>query len=440
MSSVFDLQPTLPAHCEPTTDFLVRFSTAFHTCEPTPLAFASNVLGTLSVVAWLFAQLPQIYKNWSIGSTSGLSIFFLVEWCLGDISNLLGALFTHQASWQVAIGAYYVFVDFCLVGQWIWYERLQHGNMVRRVWPKSGGGFDAGPGGVMEEVVVEGIPISQTSTNLGEQSDASNKQRTRPRIIFRQPTFDQGRKPEGEKSSSSLSATPGGTTIHRVGSSSQMPSPSPRTVLLIACLVAIVHASPIAAPSHLPIAQVSDVRPTALETVGTILSWLSTFLYLGSRLPQLFENWKRKSTAGLSAHLFIAAFCGNVLYSAALLTNPRAWYDFGPYGGGGWVDSEGSNRTKWVAAALPFFLGAAGVLGLDASVVVQFLAYGEVEEKVIVIQEAGGHKWHWRRVSGWMRGWIPNINEDDGDEREALVGRVDTLHGEGYGTLRSVQG
>ncbi|RMX72049.1 hypothetical protein D0869_15012, partial [Hortaea werneckii] len=113
------LEPSLPAHCEPTNDFLFRFSRAFHTCVPTPLAFTSNVLGTLSIVAWLFAQLPQIYKNWSLGSTSGLSIYFLVEWCLGGISNLLGALFTHQARWQVAIGGYYVFVDLCLVGQWI---------------------------------------------------------------------------------------------------------------------------------------------------------------------------------------------------------------------------------------------------------------------------------------------------------------------------------
>ncbi|KAK5117746.1 hypothetical protein LTR85_008721 [Meristemomyces frigidus] len=435
MLSIFDLQPSLPAHCEPTTDFLTHFSTAFHTCVPTPLAFTSNVLGTLSIIAWLFAQLPQIYKNWSIGSTSGLSIFFLVEWCLGDISNLLGALFTHQASWQVAIGGYYVLVDLCLVGQWIWYERLQHGSIVQRVWPKTGGRDDAGPGGTMQEVVIEGMPISQTLTNQDEEADASNKQRTRPRIIFRQPTFEHGRKPDGEKPSPSLSATPGGTSIHRVGPSSPLPSPSPRTVLLIACLVAIVQASPLAKPSHSAVDYVSDSMPTPLETAGTILSWLSTFLYLGSRLPQLFKNWKRKSTAGLSPHLFMAAFCGNLLYSSAMLTNPCGWYDFGPYGGGGWVGADGSDRTKWVAAALPFFLGAAGVLGLDASVGIQFLMYGEVEEKVIVIEEDGGRRWHWRRVSGWMRGWIPSVSEGKGDEREALVGRIDAQHYEGYGTI-----
>ncbi|KAK5137290.1 hypothetical protein LTR08_000260 [Meristemomyces frigidus] len=436
MLSAFALEPALPSHCTPTTDFLLRFSSAFHTCIPSPLAFASNVLGTLSIIAWLFAQMPQIYKNWSISSTSGLSIFFLVEWCLGDISNLLGALFTHQATWQIAIGAYYVFVDLCLVGQWIWYERLQHGSVVRRIWPRSGDSEGGRSGGTMEQVIIEGMSLGPASTDLDEQTNAGigpdkAKQAARPRIIFRQPTFDQGRNVEIEKPFSALSTTPSSTTIHRVTTSSSMPSPSPRTVLLIACLVAIAHASPLGnqSVSHAEV----TAQPTTLENVGTVFSWLSTFLYLGSRLPQLLKNWRRKSTAGLSPHLFIAAFCGNLLYSSALLTNPSGWYDFGPYGGGGWAGPDGVDRRKWVIAALPFFLGAAGVLGLDASVGIQFLLYDEA--KVLVVEEGEGSQSHWRRVSGWMRGWVPSFSERRGNGRNGLVERGDQC-GEGYGTMQ----
>ncbi|KAK4899389.1 hypothetical protein LTR27_003122 [Elasticomyces elasticus] len=432
--STLGFEPALPAHCEPTNDFLLRFSGAFHTCVPTPLAFISSALGTLSIVAWLFAQLPQIYKNWSISSTSGLSIFFLVEWCLGDIGNLFGALFTHQASWQVTIGAYYVFVDLCLVAQWIWYERLRHGAIIRRAWAKPGYRDDDARSGNMEEVVIEGLPISSASNAEGQSSTSQGqiaKQPTRPKIIFRAPTFQNQRRESEEKQGSSMAATPSGTTIHRVGPSSPLPSPSPRTVLLIACLIAIAQASPLARPNSARIVEVSIAqRPTTLENVGTIMSWLSTFLYLGSRLPQLFKNWQRKSTAGLSPHLFMAAFMGNSFYSAALLTNPCGWHDFGPYGGGGWVGSEGSDQTKWTLAALPFFLGAFGVLGLDASVGLQFLLYGD-SEKVVVIEEDRWHRKHWRRVSGWMRGWVPGISESKGIEHEALVGQ----HGDGYGTI-----
>ncbi|KAI6918755.1 hypothetical protein KC367_g4491, partial [Hortaea werneckii] len=368
------LEPSLPAYCEPTNDFLFRFSSAFHTCVPTPLAFTSNVLGTLSIVAWLFAQLPQIYKNWSLGSTSGLSIYFLVEWCLGDISNLLGALFTHQARWQVAIGGYYVFVDLCLVGQWIWYERLKHGNILRKAWARRDS--DGSHHGAMAEVI-DGLSVDGSSSGGdGHSNDDTTtkkgKAASRPRIIFCQPTFEREPKPEEHPPSSSPSKAPRGTCIHRVGppssSSSPLPSPSPRTLLLLACLAALTHASPLSKPHHPSLLVTNNTTRTPLETAGTLLSWSSTALYLSSRLPQLLKNFRRKSTAGLSPSLFLAAFMGNLFYSAALLANPLAWSDMGPYGGGGWAGVHGSKRSEWIAAALPFFLGAAGVLGMDGGV------------------------------------------------------------------------
>ena len=430
-------EPSLPAHCVPENDFLLRFSSVSHTCVPTPLAFTSIVLGALSIVAWLFAQIPQIYKNWSIKSTSGLSIFFLGEWLLGDVSNLLGALFTHQASWQICIGGYYVFVDVCLVGQWIWYEKLRHGHSVFRMWKRGNtNGDDSSTSGSMEQVVIEGMPvlspsISRETVSDDEQGADDRKTPTRPKIIFRTPTF-QREQDEKEKMASSSGASK--NTIHRIGPSSPMPSPSPRTMLFVACMIAMAHASPISKTSAHD--HMQDAGPTPLEQAGTIISWMSTILYLGSRLPQLFKNWRRKSVAGLSPHLFIAAFCGNMFYSSALLTNPNAWNDFGPYGGGGWVGEEGSDRTQWVLSALPFFLGAAGVLGLDASVGVQFLLYGETEEKLVVIEEQQGSRSRWRRVSGWMRGWVPSGigSLPRSSERTALLDDR-TRPEEGYGAL-----
>lgn len=459
------LEPSLPAYCTPENDFLLHFSSTFHTCVPTPLAFTSITLGGLSILAWLFAQLPQIYKNWSIQSTSGLSIFFLAEWCLGDISNLLGALFTRQASWQICIGGYYVFVDLCLVGQWIWYERLRHGHPVLRMWKrKNTNDGDSSTSGGMEQVVIEGMmPVlsptasRESGSDDGKGTDGVTKAPSRPKIIFRTLTF-QREENEKEKLASSSGTSRNSNTIHKVGPSSPMPSPSPRTMLLIACMIAISHASPISKTSVVHSHFHDSGGPTALEKAGTIISWMSTVLYLGSRLPQLFKNWQRKSVAGLSPHLFLAAFCGNMFYSLALLSNPNAWNDFGPHGGGGWVDKDGSDRTQWVLAALPFFLGAAGVLGLDASVGVQFLLYGETQEKLVVAEEQqqqqqGGARYRWRRVSGWLRGWIPSgvgsissrptssssssspssehtallVNDDDDGRRQQ--------HGEGYGAL-----
>lgn len=423
-------EPALPAHCEPANDFLLRFSSTFHTCVPTNLAFVSTALGTLSIVSWLFAQLPQIYKNYSLKSTSGLSIFFLVEWCLGDLSNLLGALFTHQAAWQVIIGGYYCFVDFVLVAQWLWYEKLKHGRALHKVQPGTQIEHDDDGRGNMREVVIDGIEAPDDASQQESNQDHASKH-TRPRPIFRTPTFNKP-KSEEEKGSLSSASTPNSRTIHRVGPSSPMPSPSPRTVLFLACLIVVCQASPIRTQAT---SDAVEKQSTPLENAGTILSWLSTLLYLGSRVPQLLKNWSRQSTAGLSPQLFIAAFLGNLFYSSSILTNPCAWNDYGSFGGGGWVGASGTQKADWIAAALPFFLGAAGVLGLDGAVGVQFLIYGESQEKVVVVEEDGrGRKWKWRRVSGWMRGWVPSINDAKNGERQALLESSDRI-GEGYTTL-----
>jgi hypothetical protein len=141
-------------------------------------------------------------------------------------------------------------------------------------------------------------------------------------------------------------------------------------------------------------------------------------------LPQLLHNASRRSTSGLSPTLFIAAFCGNLFYSSSLLTNPSLCYDLAPYGGGGWAGPAGSNRLSWALRAAPFWLGAAGVLVMDGLMGVQFIIYRDREDKVAEVlvvedeQERGPSKW--KRVTGWMRGWIPGpVEHRKGDMVES---------------------
>ncbi|KAF2087279.1 hypothetical protein K490DRAFT_9918, partial [Saccharata proteae CBS 121410] len=406
----------LPQYCEPENAFLLHFSSTFHTCVPTNLAFISTLLGTLSIVSWLFAQLPQIYKNYNLKSTSGLSIFFLGEWLLGDASNLLGSLFTHQALWQIIIACYYCFVDCMLVGQWVWYEHLRHGKPLIRIWrPKR---RDDGPGDMSD--FIDGMSVSSAGiADIERSSDSKGKPipQSSPRNVFHTPRYSSSPSKEG------ASSTPSNRTITRLGTSSS-PIASPRTVIYISLLLAVAaRASPLSNPSptsptHFTLTSTfqtaTTTSPTSTETAGVFLSWLSTLLYLCSRLPQLYKNHIRKSTTGLSPTLFIAAFFGNLFYSSSLLTNPCAWSSFPAHGGRGWVGPEGSVREEWVGLAAPFWLGAAGVLVMDAAVGAQFWWFGRVEgedQGVVVVAEReaeGKGRWRWRRVSGWMRGWVPS--------------------------------
>ena len=76
--------PLLPPHCSPSTPVLVLLSRMFGACLPSYLALASTVAGLLSIVSWLFAQMPQICKNYRRRSVDGLSLGFLAIWLAGD--------------------------------------------------------------------------------------------------------------------------------------------------------------------------------------------------------------------------------------------------------------------------------------------------------------------------------------------------------------------
>jgi hypothetical protein len=171
---------------------------------------------------------------------------------------------------------------------------------------------------------------------------------------------------------------------------------------------------------------------------------MSTILYLGSRPPQLYKNYRRKSTEGLSPLLFMAAFSGNLFYSSSLLTNPNAWADAPPYGGGGWADEHGNDRWEWIGRAIPFFLGAFGVLGLDGFMGVQFLMYGprDTDDESLIgadDEDPKRGRSRWRRVHGWMRGWIPSTSPTRSEcERESLPQEGQALLGSDRGRYGTV--
>ena len=430
LQAMFDVPSNLPAHCTPTSQALVRFSSAFHICVPTPLAFLSTSLGIFSIISWLFAQLPQLYKNYQIQSASGLSIFFLAEWLLGDLTNLLGALFTRQATWQWVIASYYVTVDVALVFQYIWYSHVRPWRKGKRL----AGRTDNSPHDESSGDTLISDPPSDASSETdhtygGDSSEdkeplrmpleTSDSSSSRDKANF---TF-----PLHEKCGPKYSYQ---TTKRIPSSSAAFPSSGALLVVSMLCVV-LTNASPL----HMQDAE-STSPESSYEVWGQILSWCSTALYLCSRMPQIYKNWRRRSTSGLSPVLFIAAFFGNLFYSTSLLCNSLAWASYPPYGLHGWADAQGSDRETWIKLAAPFFLGAAGVLLMDAIVGIQFLYFGD-GEKIVRVEDRKG-RGRWQRVNGWMRGWVPSpsparrMEAVVEDERRPLVGRNGSTEG-GYG-------
>jgi solute carrier family 66 (lysosomal lysine-arginine transporter), member 1 len=80
--------------------------------------------------------------------------------------------------------------------------------------------------------------------------------------------------------------------------------------------------------------------------IGRVLAWICCTLYLSSRMPQIRENHRRKSTRGLNITLFLAALSGNVFYTTGILTDPEA--------------HDPEERRDFLMNALPYILGSAG--------------------------------------------------------------------------------
>lgn len=398
----------VPPHCSPTTPFLAHLSSRLNTCIPTPLALLSTTLGTLSILSWLFAQMPQIYKNYQIKSTAGLSIYFLTEWLLGDLTNLLGALFTHQAGWQIIIASYYTFVDICLVYQFFWYTYVKPqwlGTSLHSSRSSERSDGDSEIINALSPINTE-FPDNAQGQGRTEMQQSKHENNLKPHVEEEAPLFSPvdyehrsvewpvPSKPYDTKGPDWAAIASPKTVFTGAAISLAMPARAAPVPILLSLKALQIH---------------TQQEPSHLELAGTILSWCSTLLYLGSRLPQLYKNWSRKSTAGLSPLLFFAAFCGNFFYSTSLITNPNAWSDFGPYGGHGWVGKDGSDQVDWVLRATPFFLGAAGVLFMDGMMGVQFLLYGEREEELVKVRDSHGYS-RWEKVNGWMRGWVPRMS------------------------------
>ncbi|KAF8965250.1 PQ loop repeat-domain-containing protein [Flammula alnicola] len=87
----------------------------------------SDILGYASIGCWLGAQFPQVVENINLQSCEGLALPFLANWLLGDISNLVGCVLTHQLPFQKWLATYFVCVDFMLVAQYFYYYKPPKG-------------------------------------------------------------------------------------------------------------------------------------------------------------------------------------------------------------------------------------------------------------------------------------------------------------------------
>ncbi|XP_069474546.1 lysosomal amino acid transporter 1 homolog [Ambystoma mexicanum] len=105
----------------------------------------------------------------------------------------------------------------------------------------------------------------------------------------------------------------------------------------------------------------SDLESLGIgEMSGFICGYISSVFYLGSRFPQLYKNFQRKSTEGTSYMLFALAMMGNCTYGLSLVLKLPAIRHY---------------KSLYVIHHLPWLIGSFGVLLLDFCITAQFILY-----------------------------------------------------------------
>ncbi|CAH2352990.1 hypothetical protein CLIB1423_09S00364 [[Candida] railenensis] len=114
-----------------------------------------------------------------------------------------------------------------------------------------------------------------------------------------------------------------------------------------------------------PIGDISSTAPSSSlfsrETLGFILAWSCTCVYVASRCPQLYKNYQRKSVDGISPLLFGSALLGNLTYTLSIVTSCSFLFS--------------DTKSTFIMKELPYILGSSGTILFDVAYFYQRYLY-----------------------------------------------------------------
>ncbi|RSL81231.1 hypothetical protein CEP51_006001 [Fusarium floridanum] len=290
-----------------------------------PLTFLSHCAWA-TLTHTLSLQLPQLFTNYKAKSADGLSMAFLVVWLLGDVTNLVGALFTRLAPTAVALAGYFCIADLVLISQVLYYNAL-NARRARRA----------------------------ENEDPSEESPLITNRRRRS-SSFGLPGSQRRHATHTESSMEPLRKI--------VTGEDETPDSSPwiHNALSLLAVYAIgfagwfvsykVGAWDGAEPGT---PDSPDHAKSGIEIAGLTLGYFSAALYLCARIPQIIKNYREKSCEGLALLFFMLSLSGNLTYGISLVAY--------------------SQDKGYLLNALPWLLGSLGTIAEDLIIFIQFRIY-----------------------------------------------------------------
>lgn len=245
-------------------------------------------------------------------------MLFVVLWLAGDVFNVLGAVLQHVLPTMIILALYYTAADLVLLGQIYLYG---DGSQVDPVHlspanPLSENILEE----VIEDVLGETSPLLTNDSEANVASATAGNAHTQPKL-----------------------------------------KKSARRSFIEGMLITLVIVSGLVGwfVSYDPDSNAGEPDMT-FDPLAQFFGWLSAVLYLGSRLPQILLNYKRKSCEGISFLFFLCAVLGNVTYVISILAIS--------------VDPHFLLvQSSWLA-------GSIGTLALDFIIFIQFFLYNSDDD------------------------------------------------------------
>ncbi|XP_052760538.1 lysosomal amino acid transporter 1 homolog isoform X2 [Mya arenaria] len=243
-------------------------------------------------------------KNFrDIKGIQGISLLLILMWTLGDTANLVGGILTKQLPLQIYLAVYFVFADLVLFAQFLYYNCY---------WKKKYKDYE---------------PIPSTSTKSVGVGTSNGNVSQIVLCISGAMTLCL------HKSFQIYNSSHESSLIHQ---------PAGRS-LLSTDLKYHIH-----------------IFHNLEDEVGYGIGVVSSVFYTVSRVGQMFKNYKRQSTDGLSIMMFILAVLGNLTYGLSILVRQL--------------------DVNYILKHLPWLIGSLGVIFLDLSLLVQFKYYEKTDD------------------------------------------------------------
>lgn len=353
---------------------------------------------------------PQIIENFRRGSADGLSLLFLIIWLAGDVFNILGAVLQGVLPTMIILAVYYTLADIVLLGQCFYYR----GFNIREEFSSSPTPEPAGEATGAENDRGNAPPPTERSSLLPKsnghvQPQEQNGGQNGHVEHDARPTSSsaaQGRRPSMTSFRDILHHSVDGTHLSPATPliedplSAQGNAPQPRrrrvsttqTILFNTTAIALVCAAGVLGWYASPGSKgSSESAPLEMDVLGQVFGYLCAVLYLGSRLPQLLLNFRRKSTDGVSLLFFLFACIGNLTYVLSIMAYSPVCQGAASTA----ADLEVSSRRhradcrpgeaaslygQYVLVNLSWLIGSFGTLLLDMAIFVQFFLYRKEDD------------------------------------------------------------